>query len=100
MEAETGSVRTGPCSGGKASLRQTGGLIFYSTKGIFLLYDDVGLLCSLSEPHGGRFDADDAERRPVSRRAATRQPVSLEKLLILHKDTANVKHFRRKLELL
>lgn len=48
------------------------------------LYYHVGFPCSLSEPHGGRFDADDAERRPVDGRAATRQPAALKKLLVLY----------------
>lgn len=47
------------------------------------LYYHVGFPCSLSEPHGGRFDADDAERRPVDGRAATRNPTALKKLLVL-----------------
>lgn len=44
----------------------------------------VGFPRSLSEPHGGRFDADDAQRRPVEGRAATRYPAALKKLLVLY----------------
>lgn len=74
MEAETGSVGTTSCSGGQTSFSQTelNLLPFPKANGSFLLYDDVGLLGSLSEPHGGRFDADDPERRPVGGRATTR----------------------------
>lgn len=48
------------------------------------LYYHVGFPCSLSEPHGRRFDADDAERRPVDGRAATRNSTALKKLLVLY----------------
>lgn len=48
------------------------------------LYYHVGFPCSVSEPHGGRFDADDAERRPVDGRAATWNPTALKKLLVLY----------------
>lgn len=54
---------------------------------MLLLYYHFGFPHSFSEPHGGRFDADDAERRPVSSRAATRQPAARKKLLVLRTQT-------------
>lgn len=114
METEAGSEGTGSCSGKttkmhtqlsetklhvifreffflfKTSMKMTkqkcevtpAGVAFHLK--LLLLYYNVGFLHSLSEPHGGGFDAHDTKRSPVRGRAATRQPAALEKLLTLH----------------
>ena len=51
-----------------------------------LLLDDdaVALPAPLSEPHGGRFDADDVKRCAVGGNRAARQPVARHKIFHLN----------------
>lgn len=52
---------------------------------LLLLYYHAALSCPLSKPHGGRLDANDMERRPISGEAATRKPAAGKELLKLDK---------------
>lgn len=51
---------------------------------LLLLYYHAAFPCSFSEPHGGRFDANDTKRSPISGDAATRKAAARKELLKLN----------------